>query len=178
MLDFLRKLFAFDFMAHGYCYLWRPEIVWLHVGSDALITLAYYSIPVTLVCFVLKRRDLPFHWMFIMFGAFILACGTTHVMEVWTIWHGTYRLAGVIKLITAGLSLSTAVTLVPLMPKALALPSPARLAAANRELEAEVRGRQQAEEEQRRSFEQLRELAARMQTAREEEGPSGAGDSR
>lgn len=169
MLDFLRNLFTSDFMGHGYCYLWRPEIVWLHVGSDILITLAYYSIPISLVYFVRKRRDLPFHWMFIMFGAFILGCGTTHIMEVWTIWHGTYRLAGIVKLITAGLSVSTAVALVPLMPKALALPSPARLAAANRELEQEVRGRERAEEEQRRSFKQLRALAGRMQTAREEE---------
>jgi signal transduction histidine kinase len=169
MLEFLRNLFASDFMGHGYCYLWRPEIVWLHVGSDALITLAYYSIPVSLVYFVRKRRDLPFHWLFIMFGAFILSCGAAHMMEVWTIWHGTYRLAGIVKLITAGLSVSTAVALVPLMPKALALPSPARLAAANRELEQEVRAREQAEEEQRRSFQQLRALAARLQTAREEE---------
>ena len=169
MLDFLRNLFASDFMGHGYCYLWRPEIVWLHVGSDALITLAYYSIPISLIYFVQKRRDLPFHWMFIMFGAFILGCGTSHMMEVWTIWHGTYRLAGIVKLITAGLSVSTAVALIPLMPKALALPSPARLAAANRELEEEVRAREQAEGEQRSSFKQLRALAARMQTAREEE---------
>jgi signal transduction histidine kinase len=169
MLDFLRNLFASDFMGHGYCYLWRPEIVWLHVGSDALITLAYYSIPISLVYFVRKRRDLPFHWMFIMFGAFILGCGTTHMMEVWTIWHGTYRLAGIVKLITAGLSLSTAVALIPMMPKALALPSPARLAAANRELEQEARAREQAEDEQRRSFKQLRALAGRIQTAREEE---------
>jgi signal transduction histidine kinase len=169
MLDFLKNLFASDFMGHGYCYLWRPEIVWLHVGSDALITLAYYSIPVSLVYFVQKRRDLPFHWMIIMFGAFILGCGTSHMMEVWTIWHGTYRLAGIVKLITAGLSVSTAVALIPLMPKALALPSPALLAAANRELEEEACARQQAEGELRSSFEQLRALAARMQTAREEE---------
>ena len=169
MLDFLRNLFASDFMGHGYCYLWRPEIVWLHVVSDALITLAYYSIPISLVYFVRKRRDLPFHWMFIMFGAFILGCGTTHMMEVWTIWYGTYRLAGIVKLITACLSVSTAVALIPMMPKALALPSPARLAAANRQLEQEALARKQAEDEQRRSFEQLRALAARMQTAREEE---------
>ena len=104
-----------------------------------------------------------------MFGAFILGCGTSHLMEVWTLWYGTYRLAGIVKLITAGLSVSTAVALIPMMPKALALPSPARLAAANRELEQEVHARQQAEDEQRRSFEQLRALAARMQTAREEE---------
>ncbi|MBZ5593920.1 MAG: PAS domain S-box protein [Acidobacteriia bacterium] len=168
MMEFLKNLLASDFMAHGYCYLWRPEIVWLHVVSDALITLAYYSIPVTLVYFVRKRRDLPFHWMFLMFGAFILGCGTTHVMEVWTIWHGTYRLAGIIKLITAGLSVSTAVALVPLMPKALALPSPARLEAANRELEQEVRNRERAEQEikelneslERRAMERTAQLEA------------------
>jgi PAS domain S-box-containing protein len=76
-------------------------------------------------------------------------------MEVWTVWHGTYRLAGVIKLITAGLSASTAVALVPLMPKALALPSPARLEAANRALEQEVCSRQRAEEEIRKLNESL-----------------------
>src|SRR5713101_6661951 len=147
MMELLRNLFGSDFMAHGYCYLWRPQIVWLHVVSDTLITLAYYSIPVTLVYFVRKRRDLPFHWMFLMFGAFILGCGTTHAMEVWTIWHGTYRFAGIIKLITAGLSVGTAVALVPLIPKALALPSPARLEAANRQLEQEACNRQHAEKE-------------------------------
>src|SRR5713226_7691147 len=148
MLEFLKNLFASDFMGHGYCYLCKPQIVWLHVVSDTLITLAYYSIPVTLVYFVRKRRrDLPFHWMFLMFGAFMLGCGSIHVMEVWTIWHGTYRLAGIIKLITAGLSVSTAVALVPLIPKALALPSSARLEAANRELEQEASNRQHAEKE-------------------------------
>src|SRR5260370_20599078 len=178
MTEFLRNLFASDFMAHGYCYLWRPEIVWLHVVSDALITLAYYSIPVTLVYFVRKRRDLPVNWMFLMFGEFILGCGTTHVMEVWTIWHGTYRLAGIIKLITAGLSVGTAVALVPLIPKALALPSPARLEAANRELEQEVRHRQRAEKEisqlneslERRVIERTAQLAATNKALQNEIG--------
>ena len=87
-------------MAHGYCYLWKPEIVWLHAVSDTLIALSYLVIPITLVVFVRKRRDLPFHWMFFMFGLFILGCGATHLMEIWTLWHGTYRLAGVIKAIT------------------------------------------------------------------------------
>src|SRR5260370_12025858 len=162
MMEFLRNLFASDFMAHGYCYLWRPEIVWLHVVSDTLITLAYYSIPVTLVYFVRKRRDLPFHWMFLMFGAFILGCGTTHAMEVWTVWHGSYRLAGIVKLIRAGLSVGTAVALAPLIPKALALPSPAQLEAANRELKQEVCNRQRAEEEIKKLNESLEQgVAAR-----------------
>lgn len=102
MLEFLKNLFASDFMPHGMCYLWKPEIIWLHVISDSLIALAYVLIPITLVYFVRRRRDLPFHWMFLMFGLFILGCGATHVMEVWTLWHATYRLSGVIKLITAG----------------------------------------------------------------------------
>ena len=176
MMEFLKKLFASDFMAHGFCYLWKPEIVWLHVVSETLITLAYYSIPVTLVYFVRKRRDLPFNWMFLMFGAFILGCGTTHVMEVWTIWHGTYRLAGIIKLITAGLSVGTAVALVLLVPKALALPSPARLEAANRELEQEACNRQRAENElnklneslERRVIERTAQLEASNQELQNE----------
>jgi PAS domain S-box-containing protein len=147
MLEFLRNLLHSDFMAHGFCYRWRPEIVWLHVGSDALIALAYYSIPVTLVYFVRKRRDLPFHWIFLMFGAFILGCGATHAAEVWTVWHGTYRLAGVIKLVTAALSIGTAIGLVRIVPDAMALPSPARLAAVNRELEQEARVRLRRETE-------------------------------
>jgi PAS domain S-box-containing protein len=146
MIDFLQNLFRSDFMPHGHCYFWRPEIVWLHAASDGLIALSYYFIPLMLVYLVRKRRDLPFHWMFFMFGIFILGCGTTHIMELWTLWHGTYRLAGVIKAITAAASMATAVALVPMVPKALLLPSPAQLRAANLELEKEIAERRRVEE--------------------------------
>jgi two-component system, LuxR family, sensor kinase FixL len=145
MGEFLGRLFSSDFMPHGHCYLWRPEILWLHVFSDGVITTAYYFIPLALVYFVRKRKDLPFNWMFLLFGVFIFACGTTHLMEIWTVWNGTYRLAGVIKAITAVASVGTALALVPLIPQALALPSPAQLRAANAKLEEEVRERLQAE---------------------------------
>src|SRR3981189_3959305 len=124
MKEILEKLFSSDFMPHGYCYLWKPGLVWLHVVSDALIALAYFSIPVTLMYFIRKRRDLPFNWMFLCFGTFIMACGTTHAMEVWTLWHGTYWLSGAIKAVTAIASVPTAILLVQLVPQALALPSP------------------------------------------------------
>ena len=146
MPDFFRRLFADDFMPHGHCYFWKPEIVWLHVVSDALITLAYYSIPVILFVLVRKRKDLPFHWMFIMFGAFILGCGTTHLMEIWTLWHSTYRLSGAIKLVTAFLSVGTAIALVPLVPKALAIPT------TNERLRAEVEERKHAQAETARLY--------------------------
>src|SRR5882724_3815855 len=145
MREFLIRLLSSDFMPHGHCYLWKPEIVWLHAISDGTITLAYYLIPLALVYFVRKRKDLPFHWIFLMFGIFIFGCGTTHLMEVWTLWHGTYRLAGAIKAITAVASVATAAVLVLLIPKALALPSPEQLKLANRQLEQEANERRRAE---------------------------------
>lgn len=136
MFEFLSKLFRSDFMPHGHCYFWRPELVWLHVISDAIITLSYYTIPLALVYMVRKRRDLPFHWMFVMFGIFIFGCGTTHLMEIWNVWHGTYRLAGVLKAITAAASIATAFAIFPLVPRALALPSPEQLRAVNSALQS------------------------------------------
>jgi formate hydrogenlyase transcriptional activator len=124
MKEFLETLFSSDFEPHGHCYLWHSGLVGLHVVSDAFIALAYFSIPVTLIYFIRKRRDLPFNWMFVSFGMFILACGATHIMEVWTLWHGTYWLSGSIKAVTAMASVPTAILLVKLVPEALALPSP------------------------------------------------------
>src|SRR5690242_18044026 len=125
-------------MPHGMCYFWKPEVVWLHVISDGLIALAYLVIPISLASLARKRRDLLFHWMFVLFGLFILGCGATHAMEVWTVWHGTYRLSGAIKLVTAAVSVATAVLLVPVLPKALVLPSFKDLEETNWKLEAEI----------------------------------------
>ena len=124
-----------DFMPHGYCYLWDRGLIWVHVVSDGLIALAYFSIPVTLVYFVRKERDLPFHSMFLLFGLFIVACGSMHVMEVWNLWHSNYWVAGIIKGITAVASIVTAILLFKIVPKALSLPSPEALKEANRHLQ-------------------------------------------
>ncbi|WP_416666188.1 ATP-binding protein [Egbenema bharatensis] len=136
---------ASPFIPHGHCYLWKPDLVWLHLVSDALTALAYYSIPVTLFYFVKKRADLPFNWIFLMFCAFIVACGTTHLMSIWTLWHPSYWLSGTIKAGTAAVSLFTAIELVVIMPGALALPSPAQLEQANQELQAQIAERIKAE---------------------------------
>src|ERR1700722_12975084 len=109
-------------MPHGYCYNWVPALVWLHVISDSLIFAAYMSIPVTLVRIVRKRSDLPFNWMFGCFGVFIVACGLTHLLEVWNLWHAMYWFAGSVKAVTAISSIATAILLVHLTPAALALP--------------------------------------------------------
>lgn len=132
------------------------ELVWFHIVSDALIAIAYYSIPITLVYFVRKRGDLPFNWIVWLFGAFITACGTSHIIEIWTLWYPTYWLSGLVKAITALISAYTAIALVLLVPKALALPSPSQLKKANTQLEHEILERKQVEEALRESEERFR----------------------
>jgi len=136
------------------------------VLSDWFIALAYYSIPSALIYFAYKRRDIAYRWMFVMFGAFILLCGTTHLMDIWTVWHGTYRLEGIIKLATAVISVATATLLWPLIPTLITLPSPAQLEKTNSELQKQIIERQQAE----RQFRALLESAPDAMVIVDQEG--------
>ncbi|MCI0534025.1 MAG: ATP-binding protein [Verrucomicrobiales bacterium] len=133
------------FMPHGHCYFWTQSLITLHTASDALIVLAYYSIPLTLVYFVRKRQDLEFDWMFVCFAVFILACGTTHLMEIWNVWHASYWLSGSVKALTALASVPTAILLVKLVPQALTLPSPSELRRVNEALQGEIAERKRFE---------------------------------
>jgi len=138
-------LSAADYIPHGLCLAWQPELIALHVGSDAAIAVAYYSIPFALIYFVWKRTDLVFPGLFVLSGAFILACGTTHVMSIVTLWQADYGLEGVIKLITALVSVASAFAIWLTMPSALALPSTAQLEQANRSLAGEIAERKRAQ---------------------------------
>src|ERR1044071_1276755 len=128
-----------QFLPHGVCLLWDPALLLLHVVSDALIALAYYSIPIALLFFVRKRKDLAFGWIFVLFAIFIIACGTTHILGIVMIWRPAYWLDGMVKALTAAVSVVTGILLWPLIPRALALPSPAQLRSAYNELEEKNR---------------------------------------
>jgi signal transduction histidine kinase len=142
--ELLRDIFTGAwYMPHGHCYLWKPGLVWLHAISDALIGAAYLLI--SLVLYVLVRRiRLPFSTMVFAFGAFIGACGLTHVIEVWNVWNSAYWLAGWVKAGTAAASVLTGAYLVKARPAIVAVADAARLSeqrrveleAKNRELEA------------------------------------------
>ncbi|KJH81267.1 histidine kinase [Pseudomonas fluorescens] len=134
MNDLLALLTDKRFMPHGHCYMWRPDLLWTNVIADSLITLSYISIPFTLIYFINKRKDVPFDWMIAAFGVFILACGTSHIMEILTIWHPYYWLSALVKVITAIASVITAILLIRLIPAALKIPSPQQLARVNDEL--------------------------------------------
>ena len=122
------------FMPHGYCFLWKPDLLWLHVLSDAGIVVAYMGIPLVLLYVLRRRRDLPFQGVFALFGAFILLCGFTHFLNIWVLWRPDYYFEGVVKALTAIASIATLIALVVRIPLALSLPSPRQLTEANAKL--------------------------------------------
>jgi two-component system, cell cycle sensor histidine kinase and response regulator CckA len=166
----LSMFWIFDsssFTARWDCGNWPPWLGWLHIVSDLLIWLAYLAIPLILVHFVRRRRDLPFPRLFWLFGAFILTCGTTHLLEAVIFYQPVYRLAGVLKLVTALASWATVLALIPIVPRALAMRTPgqmerevsartAELARANAALLREVGERLRAEQALREQRERLR----------------------
>lgn len=152
MIAFLQNLLdSANLAPHGICLLWRPELIWLHVVSDSLIAMAYFSIPFALSIFVARRPDVEFGWVFWAFAAFIMACGLTHVLSIWTLWVPDYGIEGAVKAGTAAVSVFTAVMLWPLLPKVLALPSPTQLREAHAALKEEISERRKAEDMLRQS---------------------------
>jgi signal transduction histidine kinase/CheY-like chemotaxis protein len=111
-MDQLLQFFSNDYMPHGHCYLWLPSILWVNVVADLLIAFAYFSIPILLIMVIRKRKDIKFKGIFLLFAAFILACGISHLFAIYTIWHGSYGWHGISKMVTAIVSVATAYALV------------------------------------------------------------------
>jgi len=117
-----------NFMPHGMCYLWRPDILWTSVISDVVTALAYFSITLAVIMFVKKRQDLPYPWFFVLAGSVIfLACGLSHLVNAIVIWEPIYGVSAIIKAITAVTSLATGIVIWFVLPIFLSLPSPSML---------------------------------------------------
>ncbi|MEG4234736.1 GAF domain-containing protein [Microcoleus sp. Pol11C3] len=165
MWEALKNIFSpTQYMPHGHCYLWQTPLVWLHVTGDFLIAIAYYSIPAMLIYFILKRRDVPFLGIFALFGAFIVLCGTGHLLDIWTLWHSAYWLSGIEKGITALVSCYTAGSMVTLLPQFLSLKTPQELEVINRQLQSEITVREDAELALRHAYDDL-EIKVQERTA-------------
>lgn len=130
------------FMPHGMCFLWRWDLLVLHVGADVLIAASYFSIPAAMLVLLKKRPDVP-KGIFRLFVAFIMLCGITHLASILVIWYPAYYLEGLFKLATALVSVTTAIVLWPLIPKAIAMPSIQEMDKRNREIEILNRKMQQ-----------------------------------
>jgi two-component sensor histidine kinase len=118
----IRELLKTDFLPHIFCYLRNPALIWTHVISDTLIAFAYFAISGTLAYLIYRaRRDIPFHWMVLAFGVFIIACGGTHLVEAVTVWVPVYVFSAALKVLTALVSVTTAIVLPFTVPRMLAL---------------------------------------------------------
>ena len=165
MWELVKNIFSpTQYMPHGHCYLWQTPLVWLHITGDFLIAMAYFSIPAMLIYFVFKRRDVPFLGIFALFGAFIILCGTGHLLEIWTLWHSAYWLSGIEKAITALVSCYTAGSMVTLLPQFLSLRTPQEVEAINIKLQREIAVREDAELALRCAYEDL-EIKVQERTA-------------
>lgn len=133
------------FMPHGSCYLWKPGLLGLHSVSNALIALSYFSIPVALVYIVRQREDIPFNWIFLLFAGFIISCGFGHLLDIWTLWHPNYWISGIVRVITAIVSVMTAIALIQLIPQILTFPSHKQMEKSMRLLQQEIEDRKQIE---------------------------------
>lgn len=129
MIEFLLRIFdTSDFPARWQCGNWSPGLGWLHITADLLTFAAYTAIPCVLAFFVLRRKDVAFPRVLWLFCAFIMACGIVHLIEATIFWHPWYRLSGVAKAVTAGVSCATVVSLCWVIPAAIDLPSMSELA--------------------------------------------------
>lgn len=137
MDDLTRLLDAHGMLPHGFCLLWQPGLLGLHVASDLIIALAYFSIPLAILAFLRRRTDLlaEHKRIAMLFVLFILGCGMTHVMGIVVLWRPAYWTDGAIKAATAAVSLITAIALWPVIPRLVALPSTGQLEAANASLQ-------------------------------------------
>ena len=152
MHELLPSLLASNlFIRDGHCYFWKPGLLWLHIISNSLIAVAYYSISIAIARFVQKQQDLPYLKVLLLFSAFIIASGTIHIMDVWTLWHPTYWLSGFLEALTALISVYTAIVLIPIFSQTLALPSAEQLEATNYQLLTEVVERRRIKKELRSS---------------------------
>lgn len=158
MWEYFTRLFdTSDFPARWHCGYWTAGHGYLHIVSDVLIFGAYSAIPLVLLYFLWKRQDLPFPRIFWLFGIFIFACGTTHLLEAIIFYWPVYRAAGLLKLVTAVASWATVAALIPIIPRVLAIPGIARL---NDQLQMEIHQRRRAETELRRVNQELAEAVA------------------
>ena len=186
MWQWLERIFGLGFMPHGHCYLWSPEMVWTQVLANLLIGVAYAAIATTLAILVRQIRNIPFAWVYLAFGTFILSCGLTHFFDIITVWHPIYWADAGVRVLTAAASVATAVLIVPMVPKAVTFAEAARLSldrgvqleAAHVELEkAHARLAEREREAQRRastSEEQFRSLVQTMPQLSWISSPSGA----
>ncbi|RPD50714.1 sensor histidine kinase [Paracnuella aquatica] len=149
VLDFFSKLLdTSDWPPRWHCGKWTEFHGWLYIISDLLIWSAYFAIPLIILKFITRKAKARFIRAYFLFAAFILACGSTHLLDAITFWFPAYRLNALVRFITGAVSWATVFYMIKIMPEAMTLKT-------NEELEHEVAEREKAEQELRIANQQL-----------------------
>ncbi|MFB9844396.1 sensor histidine kinase [Mucilaginibacter ginsenosidivorans] len=139
--EFFVKMFStVDWPPRWHCGSWTDFHGWLYILSDLSIWAAYFAIPFLLYRMVKKRKDIPFHTIFFLFIAFILLCGTTHLLDAIIFWWPAYRLSALVRMLTGIVSIFTVYALYKIMPMVYNLRTLS-------DVEAEITERKKAEQE-------------------------------
>src|ERR1700749_4750429 len=92
---------------HAICWKEDPRLIWTMVVTNAVTFLSYLSICLTLFYLVRRtRRVIARDWaLFVVgFALFIVACGSTHLLEVITTWNPIFWVDADTNIVTAVLS--------------------------------------------------------------------------
>ena len=150
VIEFFQKLFDTQgWPPRWNCGKWTEFHGWFYIVSDLLIWSAYFAIPLAILKYISRRVDAKFVRTYFLFAAFILACGSTHLLDAITFWYPAYRLNALVRFITGVISWITVFHIIRILPIASSLRSHA-------ELEHEISERQKVEENLKVSNQQLR----------------------
>ncbi|HEV7348827.1 sensor histidine kinase [Telluribacter sp.] len=153
IIEFFSKLGdTSDWPPRWYCGTWSEFHGWLYIASDLLIWLAYMSIPLILLRFVVVKRGIPLKRVFWLFGAFILLCGLTHLVDAFIFWVPIYRISALVRLLAGIVSIGTVIALIKYFDTAVGLRT-------SDEFEFELKYRQKALQALERSNEELKQFA-------------------
>jgi chemotaxis family two-component system sensor kinase Cph1 len=150
IIDFFSRLFdTSDWPPRWYCGNWSDFHGWLYICSDLLIWASYFAIPVLLIRMLRGRSDIPFAKMIWLFIAFIILCGTTHLLDAIIFWWPAYRLSALVRLCTGIVSAMAVYAYYKVMPLILSLRTV-------QDLEREINERKIVEERLYHSHQQLK----------------------
>jgi PAS domain S-box-containing protein len=158
VLDFFSSMFKTDgFSSRWERHGWPPALTAWNIASAVAIWAAYTTTLVALNYFILRRKNARVPRAFWIFEGFLFASGTLSLLQSLAYWWPVYRFHAVLRVITAVLSWGAVVTLIPVIPRILALRRPEELA-------REVAERKKAEETLRASEQRFRTMAETMPT--------------
>ncbi len=126
----------------------------MHVLSDGLTTLLYFTAPIWIAALLSFRRTIVTRGLAVAMVAFIMACGCTHLIEFLIDGDPESSLQAAIELIAASLAITALLLFWSRDTASPGLPQPINLADENASLRAEIERHVVNEDHMRRAFEQ------------------------